>query len=86
MIFVDIRQRALDIPQGRVENELNDAALFVAEERSQRVVDVSVVAIDEPNHFGEVGPLHLFLQPLRRTLRICSASSSKYGFTAAVMF
>ena len=65
VIFVDIRQRTLDIPERRVQNQLNDAPLFVLEERSERVVDVAVVAIDEANHIGEVGPLHV----LRRLCR-----------------
>jgi hypothetical protein len=47
VIFVDVGERTLDIPKRRIQNELNDASLLVAEERGERVVDVPVVAIDE---------------------------------------
>ena len=45
----------LDIPQRGVEDELNDAALFVREQRGKRVVHVAVVGIEQADDLGEVG-------------------------------
>ena len=76
MILVDGGERVLDVPQRGVEDELNDAALLVGEERGERVVDVAVIAIEEADDLGKIGAQHLCRLPAATKSSKLSASAS----------
>ena len=59
MVFVDGGHRILDVPQRGVENELYDAALLVGKERSERVIHVPVVGVEQADDLGEIGTQNL---------------------------
>ena len=59
VVLVDGGEGVLDVPEGGVENEVDDTPLLVGEERSERVVNVAVVAIEKADDAWEVSALHL---------------------------
>ncbi len=59
VVLVDGGERVLDVPERGVEDESDDAALLVSEERGERVVGVAVEAVEQANHLGKVGALHV---------------------------
>jgi len=60
VILVNGGERVLDARKSRAENYLHNAPLFVAEQRSERVVHVAVIAVQQANHLREFGALELF--------------------------
>ena len=59
VILVDGGERVLDVPERGVEDELHDAALLVCEERSERVVGLAVVSVEQANDLGKFRALHV---------------------------
>ena len=62
VILVDGGERVLDVPKGGVEDQLDDAALLVAEKRGEGVVDASILAIKQANDLREAGALHMLFR------------------------
>ena len=49
---------------------LHNAPLLVGKERGERIVHVAVVAVEQANHLGEVGALHVLRRLLGKGLEL----------------
>ncbi len=55
MSIIDGAEAVLDLPQRRVQNQLQDASLLIGEERCERIGSRAEVAIEQANDLRQIG-------------------------------